>query len=459
MRRICHSAACIAILLMIGAPAAAEQRTRMVERLYVFGDSYSDGGNGYALTRKPQTPPYASRYSNGMTAVEYMARTFGIVLRYSQDKSLSADASLNFAVSGAWTSSKNNDPAMDGRTGLLSQVGDFEERVRSRKVRFAADQTLFFVAIGTNDVLFGTIGGEDKTTLVASALRNVETAIRKLHATGARYIAVAAIPMVQLTPRGIALPPPRAKAVGDAVQSLNEGYRQLAGKLRTELNANIFVLPWGRYYDELMANSSAFGIANAASCMMGIVVCPDPQHFVFFDPLHPSTAAHRVVGHRLATQNRPHLICPDGLQMGAASERPVCRFVANGQGTGNVSGPMTRPNEPATRADTQAAKPSCTRVAFRQTADMCNNCTVPPWNGDIVRATGEAWKLTYVDGRGNSGSVQWRLRSMSESEIVFHDDKRDLYTRFDLTAGKGFQRRGTAGTWNAMSDVLATDCR
>src|SRR5262245_9268843 len=30
----------------------------------------------------------------------------------------------------------------------------------------------------------------------------------------------------------------------------------------------------------------------------------------------------------------------------------------------------------------------CTRLTFRQTADMCNNCTAPPWNGELNRTSG-----------------------------------------------------------------------
>jgi len=210
----------------------------------------------------------------------------------------------------------------------------------------------------------------------------------------------------------------------------------------------VFTLPWGPYYDELIANTAAFGIASAASCITagaaGASVCPDPQHFVFWDPLHPTTAAHRVVGYRLAIQGWPHFTCPASTRMGTAGDGPGCRFLSAADGTFS-----------------EAASPgaACTRLAFRQHADMCNNCTAPPWNGELNQAVGNEWIATYVDGRNRPGSTRLRVTSQTGSELLLYDGARNLYTRFDLAARKGSQRRGTDGDWIATSDIVSTDCR
>jgi phospholipase/lecithinase/hemolysin len=432
---------------------------------HVFGDSYSDGGNGYALTGTPRSAPYDSRYSNGMTAVEHMARLFGLSLRHSEASGLATDASLNFAVSGAWTSSRNDDRAMDGKTGLLSQVAEFERRAKDRTLQFSPDTTLFFVAIGINDVLFGNLGGIDNATLVAGALENVEKAAHALNATGARHIALAMLPMVGLTPRGASLPAATGKAVKDAVVALNEGYQRMAGRLRAELKADVFTLPWGQYYDELMHNPAAFGLMNVGSCIRSTrphpdpppqagegregAVCPDPQRFVFLDALHPTTVAHRVVGYRLATASWPHFVCAAPAQAAASGAPPTCRFLSAADGT--FVG--------LDQSDPAPAGMACTQLAFRQYADMCNNCTAPPWSGEVKRASGEEWIASYVDGHHRAGSARWQLTSQTSSALVFHDDGRNLDTRFDLAARKGLQRRGTEGSWSATSDILSTDCR
>jgi len=445
----------LAAVLVAGTASlpALAQSSASVDRFYVFGDSYSDGGNIYALTKKPVSPPYDRRYSNGMTAIEYMARAFGITLRYSEEPDLAADASLNFAVSGAWTSTKNNDAPIDGRTGLLSQIGSFEQRLKNAKLRFNADTTLFFIAIGTNDVLFGNIAGQDSATLVASAVQNVERAVRSLHAAGARHIAIALIPMVNLAPRAASLPPATVKAVGEAVAAVNQGYQRIAGRLRTDLKADVFTLPWGPYYDALMASPSAFGMTNAGSCIgQGTAVCPEPHRVVFWDMLHPTTAAHCLVGYRLAVQGWPHFACPADLKPGAASDTRACRFLsaANGEFTEHP-GPVVAAAPPAA--------PTCSRLAFRQMADMCNGCTAPPWNGELNRAAGDEWTVTFVDGHNKPGRGLWRATLQTSAEIAFYDKGRDTHTRFDLAARKGRQSRGVTGNWITTSEILGTDCR
>ena len=105
-----------------------------------------------------------------------------------------------------------------------------------------------------------------------------------------------------------------------------------------------------------------------------------------------------------------------------------------------------------------ATTTTCTRLAFRQTSDMCNNCTAPPWNGEVNRTSGDDWTASFVDGHNRPGSTRWRLTSQSSSEIVLYDAGRDLYTRFDLAARKGAQRRGASGNWITTSEILSIDC-
>jgi hypothetical protein len=380
---------------------------------------------------------------------------------------------LNFAVGGAWTSARNNDSTIDGWTGLTSQIDSFARRVKDGRARFNADTTLFFIAIGLNDVLFGSIGGPESRALVASAGQNVEKATRALHAAGGRHIAIATVPTASLTPQAGALLPGQIKAIGEAAASLNTAYQQLAGKLRTDLKADVFTLPWGQHFDEVFTNPAAFGLASAPPCLTrgamaeGQSVCPDPQRLVFFDSLHPTTATHRVVGYRLATQGWPHFTCPANLRMGAVSEHPACRFLSSANGVlaeTSIPAPAPSPDQmsparPASPPARAAAANACTHLEFRQTADLCNNCTSPPWNGELMRASGQDWTGTYVDGHGRRRSVRLRVVAESKSELVFFDRERNLQTRFDLVARKGLQRRTNEESWVGTADIVGTDCR
>src|SRR5262249_11087636 len=265
-----------------------------------------------------------------------------------------------------------------------------------------------------NDVLFGTLAGQDSADIISMALRNVESAVRALHAAGARHIAVATIPMVNLMPRAAVLPAAKIKAIEQAVFSLNVGYGLIAGQLRPELDADVFTLPWGEYYDALMANPSAFGLANTTPCLTGSEggpVCPDPHRRVFFDALHPTTAAHQVVGYRLATQGWPHFTCRAGLGLGAVSDPPSCRFLSTASGKFADALSAAPAAVPDAHRPVQPARPICVRLAFRQTADMCNNCTAPPWTGDLRRISGDDWAATYMDGHNRKATSLFPLPS------------------------------------------------
>ena len=89
--------------------------TSSVQRLYVFGDSYSDTGAGYVD-------------GDGPTAVAYLAERLGFAL-VPANATDTADKSLNFAVSGAQTGSGPGHKVKDALLGLgmHEQVEDFAE--------------------------------------------------------------------------------------------------------------------------------------------------------------------------------------------------------------------------------------------------------------------------------------------------------------------------------------------
>jgi hypothetical protein len=75
---------------------------------------------------------------------------------------------------------------------------------------------------------------------------------------------------------------------------------------------------------------------------------------------------------------------------------------------------------------------TCSHLAFRQTADLCHNCTAPPWNGEFNRSAADEWTATFVDGRNRRGTSRWRVTSQFTSEILLYDASRDMYLRVDL---------------------------
>src|SRR3954463_8100504 len=101
------------LIVLLALSVASVVGAAPYDRIYVFGDSYSDTGAGYLD-------------GDGPTAVAYLAERLGIRLIPSN----AADAagnSLNFAVSGAGTGSGSGRTVKTALLGLgmRNQVEDF----------------------------------------------------------------------------------------------------------------------------------------------------------------------------------------------------------------------------------------------------------------------------------------------------------------------------------------------
>ena len=74
----------IAVFLGV-AGVAAHATTPTYDALYVFGDSYCDVGNLFALTggAEPAAPYYNGRFSNGPIWLDHVAGFLGVPLKAS----------------------------------------------------------------------------------------------------------------------------------------------------------------------------------------------------------------------------------------------------------------------------------------------------------------------------------------------------------------------------------------
>ena len=170
---------------------AAQPAAQTINRVYVFGDSYSDTGAGYLD-------------GDGPTAVAYLAGRLGLSLLLPYDSNANAN-SINFAVSGAQTgrgAGRKVKDALLGR-GMVDQVEDFASRVQSKAIVFNPDHTLFFLAGGPND----------RRLPSAETLANLKGQIRKLYDLGARRFRLALLPPPF---------PPLVKLVSASIPSCSE---------------------------------------------------------------------------------------------------------------------------------------------------------------------------------------------------------------------------------------------
>ncbi|HYX13203.1 MAG TPA: SGNH/GDSL hydrolase family protein [Nostoc sp.] len=271
----------LALLIFIMVVAAKfMDKTHPITELYVFGDSLSDTGMVFRATggMYPPNPTYfQGRYSNGRVWIEYLAERLH----------LSSKQTHNFAYGGSTTGSVGNSYV----PSLLNQVQTFTQTHQHPN-----SDALYVLWAGANDYLQG----------VSSAtipVKNVTTAINSLTDVGARKILVANLPDLGQ------LPATRNSAnsgnLSALTQAHNQGLRRSLKVLSQQhSDVEIVQLDANALYRDAMsatgyanANPAAFNFTNVSSpCLSGSGTCGKPDQFLFWDGIHPTSAAHRIIG-------------------------------------------------------------------------------------------------------------------------------------------------------------------
>ena len=306
MRYLCFlrgAAAALFALFLTTLPVNAA--TIDYSQLFVFGDSLSDSGNVFNLSGGsfPPSPPYfPGRFSNGPNWIDQFGAQLGLNPTLVTDPGLNPAAppsdGINFAygaaTSGATTIAHlaTGDLALRGLPGLTQQIQQFQGLYGGPNQ--PDPDALFVLWIGGNDYLFGI---NDPATVLA----NIENAINAMSALGAQNFLIANLPDLGETPlagfRGV------EAQLNAVTQVHNDGLEQLLGTL----DGNFSLLDINALFKEALADPAAFGFNNAEDAYLqtcfvnGQFVCPpgtSPSDFVYWDEVHPTTDAHRVIAGR-----------------------------------------------------------------------------------------------------------------------------------------------------------------
>jgi cholinesterase len=276
MRRRATSLLLVFFLLSATAVMCAQTHAPVssYNQLYVFGDSYSDTGAGFV-------------YSDGPTAVAYLAQRLGIPFTFYGDKN-SKGKGLNFSVSGGKTGDGDgtrNDRGLFG-LGMKNQVAEFAALVKSGEVTFDPAKTMFFLAGGLNDR--GSPEGYTKA--------NLEAEIDTLYDLGARRFQVALLPT-------------QIPVFATAGTQFNPGIAQVPLDERAKHpDIRIVNSIWGIAFDEVMTHPEKYGITDTKSTCSGMIPCLSNKTHYYYFPAHPSTAVHKAVADMLydeAVKNAP----------------------------------------------------------------------------------------------------------------------------------------------------------
>lgn len=257
-----------AIAMMISSQLRQPQRTvQPIDQLYVFGDSLSDVGNVFRATggQVPAPPYFEGRHSNGRVWVEELAAKLN----------LPSDRVQNFAWGGATTGITG----LNRVPGVLAQVETFIQN--QPKID---PQALFVVWAGANDYLFST---ETPT----SSIENLKQSLQSLLQSGAKRLLVANLPDLGK------LPETRNTDVSQKLTNFAIAYNQ---SLKTTIDqlrkpdVAIAQLNTFEIYQTAINNPQQFGFTNVTSACLGSSANCD--RFLFWDGIHPTTAAHKILG-------------------------------------------------------------------------------------------------------------------------------------------------------------------
>ena len=243
-----------------------------INELYVFGDSLSDVGRVFQATggMYPPNPTYfQGRYSNGRVWVEYLAAQL----------QLSSSQIHNFACGGATTSGNSNSLV----PGLLAQVQSLTNTHQQQN-----SKALYVVWAGANDYLQGVSNA-------TAPVENLTQAIASLVDLGAKNILVANLPDLGQ------LPATRKGTNSASLSALtgvhNQRLRQALKIAAQHTGLGIVTLDANTLYRDAITNPVKFGFTNVSdACLSNGRSCGNPDQFLFWDGIHPTTAAHRILG-------------------------------------------------------------------------------------------------------------------------------------------------------------------
>jgi phospholipase/lecithinase/hemolysin len=284
--------------------AHAQEYTSIV----VFGDSLSDTGNVAALTEKeygvrvPGPGPFGGNYADGRftdgddtlpAAQKYFGlwiEQYAALLPAKPIISNSLDGGTDYAYGSATTGSGTTlvtlGPLSVNVNNMGQQITDY---LATSPV--ISDRTLFVVWGGSNDILNAT-SVDDIFQAAVNQANNIQ---RLIHAGATQFIIpnlppLGLVPALNGNPKA-SIPATAASALfnqllsaGLAIlQDLNRGKHLHLAEL------DVFSL-----FYKIVASPAKYGLVNITGTSQGVDAV-DPDTYLFWDDLHPTTAGHNIL--------------------------------------------------------------------------------------------------------------------------------------------------------------------
>ncbi len=290
-------------------PVQAASFNSRFDQIVVFGDSLSDSGNIFKITSSlteipvPENPlSFEGRFSNGLVWTEYFAPKFGLNLTPFTSPVQSSDGT-NFAIGGATSGDLNvvnilRPDIEETLPGFTQQLTSFISPLLTNN-QSANPNALYVLFAGANDYGFG--GVTDPTIPVT----NLSNAVQSLYGVGARNFLLLNLPGLGDTPLGLGL------GLQDPLNQLTAAHNFILSSAVDGLSQslpgiNIGLVDLNTTFTQMLLNPAAFGLTNVTdswsraveACLL--VACeelPNPNEYLFWDDVHPTTQVHKMIAH------------------------------------------------------------------------------------------------------------------------------------------------------------------
>ena len=296
---------CTALFLSFAVVLAhAQDYTSIV----VFGDSLSDTGNFADLTQAkylvripgPDADYTDGRFTDGDDTLPMAQKYFGVWIEQfaamlpSKPRIMnSLDGGTNYAYGDAKTGKGTSTVTFGPSNSLSVDVNNIGQQVTDYLATTPGinDKTLFTVWGGANDVLDATSPGDVVKGVIAEL-----TNIQYLIDAGATQFLIPNLPPLGSTPFFNGLPAEGVAATAASVlynRLLADGLSVLRdinrGKHLRLVQLDVFSL-----FNQIVATPSKYSLTDVNTSAQGLATI-DPDTYLFWDDLHPTTRGHNIV--------------------------------------------------------------------------------------------------------------------------------------------------------------------
>lgn len=260
------------------------------DKFVVFGDSLSDNGNLYAMTKgyEPQAPYYYGRFSNGLVWVEMLSNMMFLSPRHLED----------YAVGGAQTEGMKP-------PGLKSQVDKY------LATNTVDPEAIYIVWSGGDNYLYHPHAGIKE---INETIDDINQVITELAQHGATNFLVPNLPDIGKTPIAAQWDQqyPHLKTSQHLTwmsKTHNEKLKADIPELEASLGINIMTIDIFGILNEVISNPSKYGYTDVTDrCYTGEfhggggTVCSDPDEYLFWDWVHPTLKTHNMIAELAASK-------------------------------------------------------------------------------------------------------------------------------------------------------------